>query len=247
MRRIRSTCVAWSILAGTSVARRGRSIRKELAGSRPTWHRPRVPEQAIRSRRGWGALAVALWLGYALPLFFPPAPTDCGAPLPADADLLARLFPGVPGWWVAARLVCVFAAALVAGLCGRHAVPERLPVAPEPAPPPASSLPIRIALAVAAAQLAAGVLASHFGRATQLLYVVALAAPALILWIGQTRGGCRTDRWALGSVMIVVAAWLLLRAPLAWHSPRTADAVDTLGAFTYLETAAPSSFNLLTD
>lgn len=204
--------------------------------------------QPTLSNRAWGALAAVLWLGYALPLFFPPAAADCGSVVPPDAPLLARLFPDVSGWWVAMRLGCLLGASIIVALVGRRAVPERLPVEPgAEAPPPSPGL-VWIALALAAAQPVAGFWASHLGRTAQLLYVAGLAAPALILLCGRRRVGVPVaDPYLLRSLALVAVAWLLLRAPVAWHSPRTADAVDTLGAFTYLELAAPTSFNLLTD
>jgi hypothetical protein len=51
-------------------------------------------------------VALVLLSFYAAPLYFPPA-TATLAPPPLEAGLLTRLFPGVPEWWVAVRLVCL--------------------------------------------------------------------------------------------------------------------------------------------
>src|SRR5262249_35236381 len=118
---------------------------------------------------------------------------------------------------------------------------------PRYAPAPRPAL-VTAAFALAAGQMIAGLWAAHFGRFAQLGYVAVLAAPSLVLLSASRRPSAREDggapmRW----VVAIALAWMVLRLTLAWHSPRTADAVDTLGGLTYLEQTMAPGFNLLTD
>ena len=196
-------------------------------------------------RRAGGAVAVLLWAGYALPLFWPPPVTDCSGTA-IGATVIERLFPDVPPRWVVLRLACLFAAAAVVALLVRPTVPDDVRTLP-PQDPERPGRVAWIALAIAAAQVMAAVWAADFDRFGQLLYAAVLALPALLLWAAHRRAGAGTDRRLLAWLGVVVAAWVLLRVPAALHSPRAADAVDTLGAFTYLERTAASGFNVLTD
>src|SRR5262245_35078939 len=54
-------------------------------------------------------LLLLLFSAYVLPVVFPPA-GEAAAPLPPDASLAARLFPGIPAWWVGGRLLALLAA-----------------------------------------------------------------------------------------------------------------------------------------
>jgi hypothetical protein len=78
-------------------------------------YQPREDAPDARHRRRVLLVALVLASAYAIPLFFPPA-TSTVAPLPPDASLLMRLFPGVPGWWVLSRLICLAAAMALAAM-----------------------------------------------------------------------------------------------------------------------------------
>ncbi len=164
--------------------------------------------------------AVLLWGVYALPLFVPPQARL--APPSLDPVLLERLFPGVPGWWVATRLVCLFAAAwLLTALRGFGRQPDpsldmgreliapprdewkspfpstQIPLTPRSHPPEVdatSPRALRAACAVAAMQACAGLWAADLNRPLQLLYIAAFAAPTLIL-IGDRRRRRVSRQW----------------------------------------------------
>lgn len=190
--------------------------------------------------------AAVLWAGYALPLFFPPATANCGAPVPADAPLSAHLFPDVPAAWVVFRLACLLGAAMAVGLAARR-ISVGTPLREPGAPPPANAS-WTLALVVATGHVVAGLWAGEFRRPAQLVYIAALTLPTVILLFGtRHRASNGRERAPLLALLGVPVAWLLLRVPLALHSPRSASAVDTLGAFTYLEHTSSRGFNLITD
>ena len=56
-----------------------------------------------------GLVGCGLLLAYAAPLLAPPL-TVAAEP---DAGLLGRIFPGLPVWWVTARLACLAAGAIL--------------------------------------------------------------------------------------------------------------------------------------
>src|SRR5262245_57509355 len=90
-----------------------------------------VAERPAARARFWMAIAVVLFAAYAVPIFVPPAAAPA-VPMAPDASLAERLFPGVPGWWVLARLLCLVAgAALIMWL---------RPSLSRSVPPPATSI-----------------------------------------------------------------------------------------------------------
>jgi hypothetical protein len=166
--------------------------------------------------------------------------------VPVDAALSVHLFPDVPAAWVSLRLACLFGAAiLVAVVARRSAIGRPLP-APQSAP--RSNASWAVALFLATAHVLAGLWVADFSRVAQLVYVAALALPCLVLLIGTPRRrSTEHERVSFLALLGVPVVWLLLRVPFSLHSPRTASAVDTLGAFTYLEQTSYETFNLVTD
>lgn len=197
--------------------------------------------------------AVVLFLVglYAAPLFLPPGPAPL-LPPPHDASLLERLFPGVPGWWVIGRLLCLLLAGVVA-------VPMvGAPVFAEPRRRPAPRLwqvlpsyPIA-ALIVAALHLVSSLWAGELGRPLQLLYIAAFAVPALLLWVGETpsRGADEEpilsprDVLLVGAVILLWTAW---RVPMTWRSLRGIDFIDVSHPYSRLVDAVSSPLNLISD
>ena len=194
--------------------------------------------------------AVLLWGVYALPLFVPPQARL--APPPLDPSLLERLFPGVPGCWVALRLTCLFAAVwLLTALRGDPAgAGTRSPCNPHDVDA-TSPRALQAACAVAALQACAGLWAAHFNRPLQLLYIAAFAAPTLIL-IGDRRRRRVSRHWRRGDwasaagVGAVLAVWLPVGGLSAWRSPWVANGVDARMTFSDLASTMAPGFNLLT-
>jgi len=173
----------------------------------------------------------------------PPAP---------DAALLERLFPGVPGWWVISRLLCLLLAGVVAAPLAGAAVfvePRRRP-APrlwQVLPP----YPIA-ALIVAALHLVSSLWAAEFSRPLQLLYIAAFAIPAFLLSAGETpsQGAevepIRSPRAALW-VVAVLLLWVAWRVPMTWRSLRGIDFIDVAHPYSRLVDAVSNSLNLISD
>jgi len=193
---------------------------------------------------------ITLLACFALPLYAPPA----AAPLipPAyDAGLLARLFPGVPSWWVLVRLACLVAGSML--LAGVAAVPFRERGECQ-APPVAGAVRLGAGLAGVAAAgllLAAASVAEHLVRWQQMAFIAALAVPVVLAATSEggrgpvrPRGEQDTPPWA--AVAAVVIGWLMIRARDV-RSPRAADLVDAWQGFECPLRAADHGFNLLTD
>jgi tetratricopeptide (TPR) repeat protein len=213
-----------------------------------------------------------LLAGYVLPLYFPPGPAPI-VPLPADAGLLARLFPYVPGWWVALRLAALGVGAVLLAWAGRDAgvvtgtdTRSTLePGCPQPGRAlgddrregtPAPDYGRRrspwyevAALALAISLVAFATQVANFPRWAQALLVAALAGPAIVLRIAESRPSDRCTggdlRWWL-AVALLVAGWLVWRVGFARHDPRAADFVDVWKNFGFFVEAANTPLNFVT-
>jgi hypothetical protein len=182
-------------------------------------------------RSGGPRLAIGslLLLAYAASAFWPLS----GAPLPLPpepAPWYTRLFPGVPIWWVAARIATALAGA---ALVGRALVLERLPPLLPPrwseAPPAAGRA--RAAFAVAACHAALAPFAARLPAAAGLPYLLALALPPLLLLRRDREPPARAG---VAGAAAVALAWLALRTPAALADPRVATPVDLWQSFGWL-------------
>lgn len=197
--------------------------------------------------RVWLAL-VAFAIAAALP-FFPPPATALLPPEPG-ASLLARLFPGVDAAWVLTRLGAILTATLLAA----SALPRQLPlgVSVHRSDETVASTPgIWLALVLALAHLASAWLVPHLGRTGQGVYVLAGFVPGGVLWATSRRHASgRTlpaeARVPFAAIATLVAAWLLLCVPRAWHAPGVADSIDTWLNFGWISATLTDQSNLLT-
>lgn len=212
--------------------------------------RPRAPRPG---RRTFALMAAfALLAVYAVPAFAPPSPMP-PAPPPADAALLARLFPGVPASWVLLRLAALALGAGLAAWAVARPPPVRAPGFDASPVGPAAEVPVRFAgaaLAIAGAHALLALGASRLSRTGQLAHLLLLAIPPLILAIGQRRsaGVRRLPVFPRGPVVVaamLAAGWFAYRFSLAWHSPRVADAIDLWHSFGWLTDAVSNERNLL--
>ncbi|GIW45062.1 MAG: hypothetical protein KatS3mg077_2344 [Candidatus Binatia bacterium] len=183
---------------------------------------------------GFSSVAIAVLCAlYALPLFWPPV-----ARLPewhADASWLARLFPDVPSWWVALRLLALWIAA--GWFAWRYG---SSPPALASASPPGSR-PKRWQEGGAIGASAVVLLLSfwmHQGRSmASLLYVAALFVPGFLLArLPSSRARQAPDpspgrmppaAWAFS----VVAAWVIVFLVMERGSLEATRAVDQWRAF----------------
>ncbi|HYD47248.1 MAG TPA: hypothetical protein VEB21_02810, partial [Terriglobales bacterium] len=207
------------------------------------------------SLRVW--LALALFLVYAAPLFFPPPATPLTMP-PWSAGLMERLFPGLPPWWVGGRLICLLAAAIIAISVPRRSLGwfESF-AAGATASGSAWTLPQRSPLTVAAAvivalQLVASLLAKHLPRPAQVLFILSLAAPAMLLFLAAWREAPhsatqnqpveRRIGWAIAAMIVLTVTW---RLATAWSSPLVASITDATLFLTTIEAMLDEHANLL--
>ncbi len=191
-----------------------------------------------------GLLAVV----YAVPLLVPPVlvPPE---PLAADASTVARMFPGVPAWWVLSRLTALAVASVI--VARKLSFPQLgTPFVPVRGEPPGALGWAGVGMAVTA--LVAAPFAASFSRPQQMWFVAALVAPPLLFAIAE--GRVRPRLGAMGraifqhrGVLLVVLAWLAWRLPAGWSSLRPADAVDTWHCFEVFETTTLPEFNLIAD
>lgn len=194
------------------------------------------------------AAAGLLLLGaYAIPLLAPPGPA-----LEASAGLLGRVFPGVPGAWVAARLVALaVGAALLASVIGGAGWVDGVSTAVPPRPDRATQrgrIPEWLAVAWAAVVLVGSLTAIRFSRTGELLFLVSLFVPAGAFAFSVRRDageGRRAPPWI--GLLALIAAWIAVRVPLTFHATRSADLVDTWLGYEYLERAAAPGVSLLRD
>ncbi|HYB99094.1 MAG TPA: hypothetical protein VEC57_08140 [Candidatus Limnocylindrales bacterium] len=206
------------------------------------------PDQPLRRSplsRAWvGACLLAL---YALTLFAPP-PAQPQLPLPADAALLERLFPGVPWWWVLGRVACLLAGAALVATAARVPAPVRL--VRRPTPPSPRPLLAWLAAALALAHAVLSLFVSFLTwRPAQIAYLLALPLPALLLWMATPRAATTRARAAmrraLPATALVLAAWCLWRTLAHLHSPRAATPIDLWLNFQWLLAALGDGRNLL--
>lgn len=188
---------------------------------------------------GW-----VLILFFTVPLFFPPAAR--WGELPADADLLQRLFPGVPASWIVIRLMCLLVGAW---LLSRRPVDSLLSF---PAPSDeAGAQQIRpiawgMALVVAIGAILASRIANELDRHGEVIYFLALLSPGLILWLGRRQPA--PFQWrSIARLLPVPLIWLVTTAPFAWHSPRSANLVDMWIMVPRLESVVSGQSRILTD
>lgn len=193
------------------------------------------------------AAGLAFLLLYALPLFAPPASPLADATL-VRHDLVTRLFPEVPAWWVLGRLAAlVLGAALVASVAPGAGIGLTLA---RDAVSPGSRAGRTVALLAAIAHVACVPFIGALSPVGQTLYLCWLAVPALVLVAtGDTRAssGRAVPRavWiALGGIVV---AWIAVRTPIGTHSPRLADLVDMWRTFTGLSRLVAQHGNFLVD
>lgn len=191
------------------------------------------------------ACAALLFAVYGLPLLWPPAAAPLASPEPG-ASLLARLFPGVPAWWIAVRLVSLAAAAALAAVAtAARDIPWVRPseaAAPRPA---ANGLNAALAVACLLVVIAAG--AATLGRPGQTLFLPAMLLPALIVGLSERTRSVRSRSGSdLAFLVILLCVWVILRMPAALGSPRCADPIDMWTNFAWLLDAVADGRNLLT-
>ncbi len=195
------------------------------------------------------AVAGLLLFAYAIPLFYPPTPVALGTLTPPDAWLLARIFPGVPVFWIAARLAALAVAAVL--LSGTDVPALRRTLDGESAAPSHARVGTRrlVALAGALLQACSAPWAFHLSPVGQTAYLLTLFVPAALL-------GCPerlTPRWrprlAWSAVLVaaVIVAWMVARLTTDLESPRVADVIDGWRGWLDVVTFVQQKKNLLTD
>lgn len=194
---------------------------------------------------------LGLILLYALPLFAPPSGGPAITPA-ADAGLIARLFPDVPAWWVAGRLIALLAGALLVTATARQ---PALRLENPPAGSDARTwrypwVPHAALLAAAAHGLLLWV-GPHLPPIGQALFMLWFTFPALLLWWGVVTparpSGLAERRRGAWPLAAMIVAWLVFRVAVSWHSPRAADVVDTWRVFGGFVQLAKSNGNFLTE
>lgn len=191
-------------------------------------------------------LAALLLLAFALPLFAPPAPVRV---LAADASFLARLFPGVPPLWVAARLVALALGALL--LSGAFVAARQPFRAAATGTRPGKGALRWLALGVALAHAVSALWVTRLGAAGQAAFVLMLGVPALLLaW--PLRGQAPRASSGRGiSTAVPVAAlillWTVWRLIGDLYSPRAADVIDIWRVLSDIEAYLAQGKNFLVD
>jgi len=204
-------------------------------------------------RRMGMSAGLLLLAGYAVPLFFPPQVAWPILP-GAEDELLQRLFPGIPRWWIVGRLAgLVVGAALVAGSV-RFPLPLRLdaeggvPPGDDSTGSPASRALAIVALGLAVGHVLSGPYARGFGRPGQTAYLLFLGVPALVLAMTERdrmRRALRALLEWLPRLLVMPAAWLAWTIPVSWRSPRAATIVDGWMAIERLEQVVGGSQGLM--
>jgi hypothetical protein len=210
---------------------------------------------AANTRGGVVLMVVALLfaLGYVVPLFAPPPPHRLLWPFP-DAAFGERVFPGVPGWWVGARLFCLLVAAVLGGIALRRSAPPSLEDADAVASRQRASIPpwrLNVVLAFSGLLALTSDAAVDWPPWAQLFYLAALALPAIIVWrlqpasaaVGAVTSAARR-RMAL-AVVLIALTWFAGRWLAALEDPRMANLVDGVTGFQVVEQSTAGGFNLL--
>ena len=191
-------------------------------------------------------MGLLLLAGYVLPLYTPPPPSMIPHVLP-DTGTWQRLFPGVPASWVILRLLALLAGStlVVFGLgnrCVDDTSPERMGAAAAEAPRWSGPLLLvaGVLLVVAASQ------AERFARPGQLAFLLALLATPLAIGAASMvrLPALRLPSW--GGAALLAVAWVWLRLPGSWGSPRIADGLDYLDGYVCFASASEPAFNVLT-
>ena len=222
------------------VASRG-SLSIEFQDSMSRWQR-------------WGAaIGLLLMLAYALPLFVPP-PAAWPAPAAFGAGLWARVFPGVPPWWVASRLICLFVGAgLIASSTAAPACLHWGTLRTAPRRRAAANWARTAqwgAVIVALAHAASGLFAARFDRLAETIYFVFLAVPAGVFALTEgtlARRAVRAAARPMAALLLVPVLWLAVSVPTAWRSPRAANVVDMWIMVQRLEQVALGQQRVLAD
>lgn len=191
-------------------------------------------------------LAIALLcLGiYALPVFLPPPPVPLVPPWP-DATLSARVFPGVPSWWIWGRLIAVALGAVIA-VWGPRGRERATPPPRDRTPAPAGGRWLWLVTGLAIAQAAWAVRALQMGKSEQLAFIFSLLLPAVL-----TFGLCRAPAAArrapsgMGPALAIIAVWAVVWFPVAWRSPWIASLVDGSGVLSALVRSQAPDYNFL--
>ncbi|HZR82743.1 MAG TPA: tetratricopeptide repeat protein [Candidatus Binatia bacterium] len=191
-----------------------------------------------------------MW-SYVVPLYVPPGPRPSPR-VGLEVALWTRLFPHVPGWWIAARLIALGLGAMLLAWAGSTRTPfaSARPARPDaPAAPVRPSLGVRrlewSAFASGLALCGASLWNHEASRWFEIAVISAIAVPLGLLrvadaWDGATapRRAERRERAAWIPVALVVIGWVVLRVLLAHHDPRAADVVDGWKNFTFFRDAA---------
>lgn len=175
--------------------------------------------------------AVVLLVAYGALLFVPSAAV-WPAPPAGDQGIFARLFPGIPVWWVVGRLACLLAGTVALLAVVRDATAAVVwPVASQPPAEARGAWRTRLqwaAVAVALSHAVAGFWTDRLGRPGEAVYFAFLAVPALLLLAAEWDGSrVRARMRALGPLLVVPALWLAARVPVTTHAPRAASPVDS--------------------
>lgn len=195
-------------------------------------------------------VGLALLLVYALPVFVPP-PGTWSVPAVPGTPVLERLFPHVPGWWIAVRLLALATgAALLAVTAGMpHRVPDRTTAADSGIP----AWALRAALAAAIVHIACLPVLRQLPSFLESAYLLWVFVPPGILLLGralhrrQARGAGRRRgvAWWWWGTLAVVGAWVPIRLAASWHAPLAADCVDMFRTFGGLVRLATTDTPLL--
>lgn len=193
------------------------------------------------------ACGLVLLAAYALPVFAPPAAVPL-VPPPPDASLTARVFPGVPGWWVWGRLAALAGGALLAASALRRTPPDPLPVSAAPVTTDRWSERGLWGVAIVAILQAVWALrAPQMAKPEQMAFIVSLLLPALLSIACRRSERAATGPSGVGGAILVAVVWAVLWLPVAWRSPSIASLVDGSGVLGALVRSRAPDYNFLAD